>query len=390
MVKKASKLPSTDKFIDPNQPPFIYDVKKTWEDIIKKPPIWKSGKFPLLIKEAKYKFLGHNLISPIIISAGPASGKLWTDFYFKMGYGAVIEKTRRTTKRASNLAPNIAIVQSSENLTRDNLDKPLKASKDPNEFKKYMSITNSFGNPSPDMNTWASELREQKKGVNPGQLLGCSVTATLGDGGLSCVAILGDDSSNSALLEVAGDLLSAASVAATNGADFVELNLACPNVTENKEEGEMFQNAKLVEYTLHEFKRRFPKTPIGFKFGLYKNKEQMRKVLLAAGKNLDYLSGINAIAMQVVGKNGEEILPGRKKSGVCGKILQDIALEYIEWAAQIREEEVLKYEILGGGGILTPEDVDTYLKAGADMVQVATIALADPLFAYKYHLSKQG
>jgi dihydroorotate dehydrogenase len=40
--------------------------------------------------------------------------------------------------------------------------------------------------------------------------------------------------------------------------------------------------------------------------------------------------------------------------------------------------------ILGGGGVITPADAKEFLSAGADVVQVATIALTNPLFAYEY------
>ena len=61
--------------------------------------------------------------------------------------------------------------------------------------------------------------------------------------------------------------------------------------------------------------------------------------------------------------------------------MKEIALEEIKWADQIRKSEGLKYEILGGGGIIELKDVDEFLKAGADAVQVATIPLVNPLFA---------
>ena len=65
-----------------NQPTFIYDIEKPWEEVVQNPPVWVSNKFPPLPK--LYSFLGQNIISPIVIAAGPASGKIWTDFYFKM------------------------------------------------------------------------------------------------------------------------------------------------------------------------------------------------------------------------------------------------------------------------------------------------------------------
>lgn len=381
-----TNLPKPDQLIDPKQPPLIYDINSAWEEVIEKPPIWLSGKFPPYPREKKYKFLGYNLVSPIAISAGPASKKIWTDFYLKMGFGLVFEKTRRSTPRKSNQAPNISIVKSEIPLTRANLDKPLVGSMDTSVWEKYQSITNSFGNPSPEISVWARQLTEQVKSVVDGQVLGCSVTATFPAGGPSCFKVLHVQSPAAAIVETTMDLMTAASAAVIAGAGVIEFNLACPNVLENTEEGEMFQSDKLVAYLFAEFKRRFPMVLAGFKFGLYKDKEQMRKVFKAAGDNLDFVSGVNALAVPVLAEDGSEILPGRVKSGVCGKIMKDIALEEIQWADQIRKEEGLKYQILGGGGIIEVEDVDEFLDAGADMVQVATIALADPLFAYKYFL----
>src|SRR3990167_10443061 len=139
-----------------NQPTFIYDIEKPWEEVVQNPPVWVSNKFPPLPK--LYSFLGQNIISPIVIAAGPASGKIWTDFYFKMGYGMVIQKTRRTVPRLSNTQPNIAIVYLDKPVEEDGLGETLAASNDPRDFEKYKSMTNSFGNPSSDILTWAKEL----------------------------------------------------------------------------------------------------------------------------------------------------------------------------------------------------------------------------------------
>lgn len=384
-----NNLPKIEELTDPNQPTFIYDINKPWEKVVASEPNWLSGKFPPLPKEKKYSFLGFDLISPIAIAAGPASRKTWTNFYLKMGYGLVLEKTRRSTPRKSNKAPNISIVKSETPLSRDNLTNSLTGTMDQSEWEKYKSITNSFGNPSPAIEVWANELKKQVKSAGNGQILGCSVTATFPEGGPSCFKILGGNNPQAAVVETTLDLITAASAAVTAGAKVIEFNLACPNVLENSEEGEMFQNEALVKYLFAEFKRRFPDTKAGFKFGLYKDKEQMKKVFASASKNLDYVSGVNALAVTVLAEDGSEILPGRNKSGVCGKIMKEIALEEIKWADEIRRGEGLRYEILGGGGIIEVKDVDEFLAAGADMVQVATIALVDPLFAYKYELSKK-
>lgn len=385
-----NNLQPADYYKDPKQPPLVYEIQKSWEEVIQNPPVWLSDKFPPIPQEAKYEFLGQKLVSPIAIAAGPASGKIWTDFYFKMGYGMVIQKTRRTVPRSSNKEPNIAIVLKDRPVEEGELGETLSATKNPNDWEKFKSMTNSFGNPSSDILTWAKELPEQRLVMQPGQILACSVTATTPDKNQSCSVLLGDGAPAAQIVEMASDLLVGATAAVLGGADVVELNLACPNVTENPQEGEMFQNVKLVKYVFSEFKRRFPKTSVGMKFGVYSSKEQMKKVFVEVGDNLDYVSGINALKMTVLGKDGSEILPGRKTSGVCGIADQIIALESIKWAAEIREEEGLKYEILGGGGIIEPKDVDRYLAAGANMVQVAAGVLADPLLAYKYHLLKSA
>jgi hypothetical protein len=50
----------------PKQPTFIYDITKSWEEVITKKPVWLSNKFPKLPTQKKYQFLGFDLISPII------------------------------------------------------------------------------------------------------------------------------------------------------------------------------------------------------------------------------------------------------------------------------------------------------------------------------------
>lgn len=383
----AKNLPDPKNFVSPNQPPFIYPIEKPWEEVIKAPPLWKSGKFPPLPKEKKYKFLNQRLISPIAIASGAAWGPLWVGFFFKMGYGMVIDKSKRSVPKIANKAPNICYVKADELINRKNLGKQLIGTMNPKAFKASKTITNSFGIGSSDMLTWSKEVTEASKLKNEGQLYSVSVTVTTpGNGG--CAVILKDNTPTAILVESAGDLLMAASVAATHGADIVELNLACPNVVDHPEEGELFQSGELVKYATAEFKRRFPTIPVGIKFGIYKSKAQMKKVFKAAGDNLDYVSGINAPAQPLLAEDGSEILPGRRSAGICGWADREIALEHISWADEIRKEEGLKYEVLGCGGIVEVEDVDRFLSAGADAVQVATIALADPLFAYKYYLSR--
>lgn len=372
----------------PDQATLIYDIFVSWEQNIADGPKWLGGYPPVPTLEKRYPFLGHDLVSPITIAAGPASGEKWTDFYFRMGYGMVMEKTRRTVSRRSNPLPNVVIVTEEEEIIREALGKSLQGSMDDKEYIRFKSGTNSFGNPCDAMYDWAARLRLQKEAVNPGQLLGCSVTATLLDSGPACASVLGGVSDTAVIVETASDMLIAGTAAVVAGADLVEFNLACPNVTDHPEEGEMFQSPELVRYLFSEWHRRFPKIPAGMKGGLYADKDQMRRVFAEGGDSMGFVSLINAVSMEVLGKDGNQIVGAGRRAGTFGSIIRPLALEEIEWAAQIRVKEGLPYGIIGGGGITSVEDVDTYLSAGADVVFIAGYAFHRPEFAYDYRLYK--
>ena len=90
----VAELKEARVYRHPDQPTLVYDIHDSWENNVKKGPMWKGG-FPPIPKEKRYNFLGLELISPITIPAGPASGQRWTDFFFDMGFSIVMEKTRR-------------------------------------------------------------------------------------------------------------------------------------------------------------------------------------------------------------------------------------------------------------------------------------------------------
>lgn len=387
-MAEVDHLPSAQSPRHPDQPTLVYDIHNAWEQNVEDGPIWLGG-YPPFPTEIPYRFLGHDLISPITIAAGPASGKKWTDFYLAMGYGLVMEKTRRSVSRRSNPTPNVVMVTEEEEITRESLSRTLRGSMDEREFARFKSGTNSFGNPSPDMFTWANRLKLQREAVRGGQLLGCSVTATALDAGSACSIILGDSPETAVIVETAADMLIPATAAVVAGAQVPEFNLACPNVTDHPEEGEMFQSPQLVSYLFAEWHRRFPGILAGFKAGLYKDRDQMRRVLAAGGDNIGFISLINAVAMEVLDRDGNQIVGAGRKAGTFGPIIRRLALEEIEWAADIKIKEGLPYEIIGGGGITSVEDVDTYMNAGANVVFSGSYIFHRPELAYDYRLYKQ-
>lgn len=366
----------------PNQSPCLYDNNKSWEENRVDGPNWK-GTFPILlgneIPDGKiYPFVGFNLRTPIAIAAGPGAGKEWTDFYFKMGYPLVVQKTHRTKLHPSNERPNLAVVLLHEQLTRERIGKPVIGSLD---FEEYVgAVANSYGNPE-DQTLFqiAREIQAQKKTADKyNAVLFSSVTATLDE----------DLDRQKTVINASMDVALGGSVIAGAGAQGIEDNKACPNVGKDHPEGQMFQDPKMIINAASEFRVRNPGIPFGVKFGVFPSKDAMKAVFVEVGDMVNYWSGINTIGMEVLDKNGQPVLPGRPFIGVSGGPILYIALEQTKWAAEIRVEEGLHYDLLMGGGIKRPAHVEWFLNSGANCTQIGNTAYFNPLFHNDYLLYK--
>ena len=73
------------------------------------------------------------------------------------------------------------------------------------------------------------------------------------------------------------------------------------------------------------------------------------------------------------GDDGKSVL-ANELAGVSGRALQAITLGQVRQFRNLLPDEVA---VIGVGGIETREDADKYFKAGADMVQVATLIVRD-------------
>src|SRR3989344_8555507 len=87
-----------------------YHLNKSWEYNYKQGPNFK-GPYPPFPKEAKWTFLGHKLVSPLGIAAGPLPSAKWMIPYLKLGYGSITQKTVRSKAHKSHPYPNITFVK---------------------------------------------------------------------------------------------------------------------------------------------------------------------------------------------------------------------------------------------------------------------------------------
>lgn len=109
------------------------------------------------------------------------------------------------------------------------------------------------------------------------------------------------------------------------------------------------------------------------------SKEALEAVVipLASQGLIDGVSGISPVRVRVTRPDSsamsEERLPG-----VAGFAIRTLGQTFVDRLATIRRENDLHFDILGMGGVMTPEDVATYRQLGAAAVQTASAARCDP------------
>lgn len=346
----------------------VYRVAKSWEYNYERGPNFK-GPYPRRPKEKKWQFLGHKLISPLGVAAGPLPNAKWMIPYLRLGYGSIVQKTVRSSAHKSHPAPNITFVEKGQRLKLDR--KPLVVGLAVNNSVDKLSITNSFGNPCKEPKEWMAEGKKAKKAARPGQLFGISVYGTSSEG--------------TTLAELAWDYAKTAKMAKTAGAQFIEANLACPNVS-GAENPFLYKDAKAVAKIAKEIKKAIGKTPLVLKIGYFEKYRDLLFVLKSAAGNFEAVSAINTMQKKVVDKKGKLVLPGREVSGICGQMIKIYGIQTVKNLKKAQKELNLNFEIIGVGGVMQPKDVVDYLKAGANHVHSATAVMFNPYLAYDLQL----
>lgn len=342
-----------------------YDIHKSWDYNYDHGPNF-PGPYPPYPKEAKWSFLGHKVISPLGIAAGPLPNAKWLILYAKLGYGSIIQKTVRSSAHQSHPAPNILAVDIQDKLSAKINDSLVGSPKIDGPIAK-LSITNSFGNPCRSPKEWTVETQKTKKAILAGQLFGVSVYGTQKEG--------------MKLKELAEDYARTALLAKQAGAVFIEANLACPNVS-GSEDPFLYKDPISVAAVAKAIKAKIGKTPLVLKVGYFDNYRGLLAVLKEASPHFQAVSAINTIPKKIVNQKDQQALPGRDISGVCGYAIKPFGIKMVKNLLKARNQLKLSFEIIGVGGVMNPQDVVDYLKAGADHVHSATAVMWNPYLAY--------
>ena len=349
----------------------FYDPSKSYEENYDEGPFGSFADEVDLRKndEPKYDFLGFKINTPFGIPSGPLVNAKFCIAAFKKGFDVIHYKTRRTEKFPCNSHPNVLFVETNGDLTLEKAKNPLKGSLIAPADLSEISITNSFGNPSPDAKVWQDDMRKAIGTEGQGQLLIASVVGTIKEG------FSADDYYN--------DFALGAKLAKKTGVKVIELNLSCPNVAS---EGVLCYSETAVESICKKAREAVGSdAKLLIKIGYFSTEQQnlLEDIIKRVDPYIDGISVINTIPAAVVDEKGNQALPGegRLKAGICGAGIKWAGLDMVKRLKEIRKKMGSDFGIIGVGGVMTPEDFLKYRKAGADIVQSATGAMWNPELA---------
>ena len=347
----------------------FYDPAKTFEENVAMGPFELDG-IDLRDQNAdpKYTFLGHAINFPFGIAAGSLPTSRHTSAAFRLGYDVVVYKTQRSTTFPCNQFPNVLPVQIDGDLTLEKMQGTLTVAPEYSSDLSKLSITNSFGVPSPDPSVWTADLPQALAGAGIGQLLIMSVVGTIKEG-------FSPD-------EYYEDFARAARLAKDAGATVIEVNLSCPNVAS---EGVVCYSKDAVYEICKRAKAAIGDIPLIIKIGYFSDAQQslLEEIVAQVSPYVGAISAINTLAAAIVDENGEQALPGkgRMKSGVCGAGIKWAGLDMVTRLNALRKTKGYTYEIIGVGGVMSPDDFSAYRAAGADVVQAVTAPMWYPRLA---------
>lgn len=345
-----------------------YDIALSYDANYADGPFF-TGELPPPGGPPRYRFLDFPISAPLGVPAGPLLNARWVALYARLGFDLPVYKTVRSAYRKVHPAPNCMFLADPGDLTPDRFGERLVVADAAPADPARISITNSFGMPSRDPETWQADMERARKACGAGQVFIASCVGTPDGGGPAALA---------------ADYARTAAMAREAGAQVVEINLSCPNVASR--EGSIYADPESAARICRETARALRDTPLMIKVGYYTDPGAMAAVIRAVAPHVAAIAGINTLSFEVVTADGAQALPGegRLRSGVCGAAIRRCGLEQTRALADLRRSGKYDFALVGVGGIMTPADADAYLAAGADAAMSATGAMWDPYLAAKW------
>jgi dihydroorotate dehydrogenase (fumarate) len=171
--------------------------------------------------------------------------------------------------------------------------------------------------------------------------------------------------------------------AENSGADMVELNFGCPNVWDHgKQKRIISYHPTLVHETLETIKKQKPAIKISVKISPLPP-DILREVsqVITDSKIVQSVTATNSYPNAFITKGARGANePSDVLAGLAGRALKPISVGVVK---QLRELLPKRIAIIGVGGISTANDVEDYLMAGANAVQIASALKDDGLSVFE-------
>ncbi len=300
-----------------------------------------------------WTFCGLPVDSPLGIPAGPLLNGDWVLYYAALGFDVLTYKTVRSTSRECYDLPNLVPVDAGS----------LNGAEDCVSASPEMtgSWAVSFGMPSAAPDHWRKDVERTRNELPKGKVLSVSVVGTVQPGW--------------SLDDLADDYARCARWAVDAGADCIEANFSCPNVSTC--DGQLYQQPHDAALVAARVRSEIVDTPFVIKIGHTSNSHDAVMLLEAVAGSVDGLAMTNSVATRVQSAEGKFLFDGERR-GICGDATRQASLEQLRLFAGLAAERGLTTSMIGVGGAGTADHVGDYLAAGAESVHIATAAMIDP------------
>ena len=346
-----------------------YDVLGSYHDNLATPLGPRLAERPRA-GDRRWRVLGRDVGFPIGVPACVLNGgEAWVRHFARNGYSVLTYKTVRSRAHEPNAQPNwVFAARQAQSLppgaaaevTADPWDWVAPGSPD-------VSTVNSFGVPSLAPEQWMADLERSLAAVDEDQLLLVSVMGE-GDG-----------------TGLVDDFATTARLAQEAGATVVELNLSCPNTLSTSTAAgvkpPLCLDADATVAVVEGVRRALDdRTGLVAKLS-WLDGPRLEALVPRLAPLVDGVAGINTLQSRVRRSDGEPIFPGRELAGLSGAAVRDSALDFTGRLVALRDAGDRHFDVLAMGGVTDPASFAALFALGADAVQSASGAFADPFLA---------
>ena len=320
---------------------------------------------PGLAFGGSWNFCRHPVDSPLGVAAGPLLNGKWCLYYAGLGFDVLTYKTVRSGVRDCYPMPNLQPVNCDSLQGHEPHVLPCQ------EMQGSWAV--SFGMPSSSPEVWRNDIAWTRRQLSPEKLLSVSVVGTMQDGW--------------SIEQLAQDYAICAKWAVESGADCIETNFSCPNVSTC--DGQLYLDADSSHLVVRTVKQEIGTVPLIVKIGHLSDENRASALLDAIGEEADAIAMTNSIAT-LVGSDPQAMMFDHQQRGICGTAIRDASLRQVELFSNLIARHSFTTQIIGVGGIENANDVDRYLMAGASACHLATSIMTDPEVAIKIRQSLAG